>query len=189
MRLPRSLLLLTFAGATGIGACFGDQVSPPTFRNVCEVDADCRDHQVCVKGLCERPCTQATAVEDCPNSGRYAGCINGACASLCELPSEGKKDPCAAPATCWDLGLPGAGGGGGDRIGACVTPCTEDSCPENEVCVQGFCAASCTTDGDCQSGLVCLLGICAPDPGEDPTSTSTSTGGGRRESGPGGTRQ
>lgn len=192
MRFPRSTFLITLVGAAAVGACFGNQVSPSTFRNTCDSDSDCRDDEACIGGLCERPCTQATSADDCPSADGYAACMNGACATLCPLPEGNKKDPCPSPQTCVDLGIDlggfGAGGGADTPMGVCTTQCTAESCPTGEACFEGFCVASCTVDTDCASGLVCLGGLCVPDLGGGSGSTSSTTAGGS-DTGTGGTGQ
>ena len=167
--------------------CFVDRAAPSTFRNTCNDDGECREGQACIRGLCEIPCTQKTSSEDCPFDDGYAACINGACASLCPLPEEGGKDPCPEPQTCVDLGIDLGGGGasffggGGDATptGVCTSPCEGGDCPDGEVCLEGFCVATCTTDADCGTGLVCFSGFCTPDFGD------TDTGGGTGSTGPG----
>ncbi|RMG93674.1 MAG: hypothetical protein D6705_17980 [Deltaproteobacteria bacterium] len=189
--MSRRLLLLGLGLPLAV-ACFVDRAAPSTFRNTCSVDDDCRAGQACIRGLCEVPCTQQTSAEDCPFDDGYAGCINGACASVCPLPEEGEKDPCPAPQTCVDLGIDVGGGGGSffgggssEPTGVCTSPCEGGDCPDGEICLEGFCAATCTTDDECTSGLVCLAGICAPDfggtgstgAGSDTGTSGTATGG------------
>lgn len=131
-----------------------------------------------MSGLCQVPCTMATAQEDCGLSsqgGSYLACINGACASACNL----DNDPCPGAQSCTEL--PGLS----EQLGAglCMETCTPDSCPEGEACAGGFCATECDPADpmSCPEGQFCLVEVCVPgelDPtaGADTTPSSESEG-------------
>jgi hypothetical protein len=168
--------------------CFLDRPRPATFRNDCDADRDCRSGEICLQGLCEVPCTQATASDDCP-SDTYVACLNGACANTCQLDAD---KPCPGAQACLDLGLGGEGsypgGGGSEPVGLCTALCTSDppTCPTGEVCLEGLCAQSCATPEDCGDGLTCVLGVCVPDTGGSGSgATGSGSAGGSSGSGSG----
>lgn len=152
-----TLTLLTALTATG---CYSERLSPSYFRNSCGSDGECGDGEACVSGLCQVPCTMATATEDCSLSGQggsYLACINGVCASACNI----DDDPCPGEQTCNEIPVLT------EQLGAgiCMQECSADSCPDGEICVVGFCATACDpTDANaCPEGEACELGVCLPE--------------------------
>jgi hypothetical protein len=179
-RLALCLLAPVLAG------CYSERLPPPNFRYACGGDGDCNDNERCISGLCQVPCTQANADDDCPTSDGFATCFNGVCVSSCELPAEvcegegenevcerrERRGTCTKPHMCLDLGIELGGGGsffGGVSdvdVGVCGEWCTEGSCPEGEVCVAQLCVATCDPAGPdtCNAafGLTCQNGLCLP---------------------------
>ena len=178
--LPLTLLAaLTAVGPTG---CYSERLPPSYFRNSCGNDGECGDDESCVSGLCQVPCTMATATEDCGLSsqgGAYLACINGACASACSL----DDDPCPGSQSCGEIPILT------EQLGAgiCMEECSADSCPDGEVCVLGFCATACdpADPSTCAEGEICepAAGICLPSDlpetstGDGDTESQTETGG------------
>lgn len=154
--LRGAFAVLAFGLGTAAG-CFLEPEAPPTFRFDCDSDSDCPEEEVCMSGLCQRPCTLATAGDDCPSES-YATCINGACATLCDTSAD--EDPCPEPQSCNSAAL----GGDESDFGLCSQACTADSCPDSETCVEGFCVQLCDVDDpDCAPGSSCVVGVCIPD--------------------------
>lgn len=204
MMVPRTFVaMLALAGGLGTG-CYSELPPPAGYRYACEADGDCNDNEVCRRGVCERPCTQATAAEDCPTTDGYATCFNGACANTCEVGA----DRCPSTHECIDLGLnlggggnPFGGGGSDAVIGICGIECDADAnadiCPQGEVCFAelGTCVVDCSQGQACPTGFDCLFGVCAPSSGDLPpagdddgggsTSGNGSTGGGDGSDGSG----
>lgn len=182
MTAPRSLLL-ALLGSLALGvSCYSEQLPPSTYRFACDADTDCDAGEICRRGLCERPCHQATAQEDCPFEDGYATCFNGACANTCEL-GAGR---CPGDYECIDLGLEAGGGFGGpsEPVGLCgleCDPADDDICPEGEICVDAFglgaCVVDCSAGQDCPSGYFCLFGVCAPEGTEIPMGDTSGSGG------------
>ncbi|MCA9707806.1 MAG: hypothetical protein KDK70_18285 [Myxococcales bacterium] len=174
MTVLRSLLVATSLGsALGLG-CYSEQLPPSNYRYACEADADCNGNEVCRRGLCERPCTQLTASEDCPFEEGYAACFNGVCATTCAVGS----NYCPAVYECIDLGIEAGSsspfGGSSDPVGICGLQCDDaenaDLCPEGEICISGFglgaCVVDCSDGQECPSGYTCFFGLCAPEGSE-----------------------
>lgn len=199
MTATRSLAAaLALGSALGI-SCYSEPLQPSTYRFACEADGDCNSNETCRQGRCERPCTQLTAANDCPQEEGFAACFNGACASTCAVGS----DFCPPNQECIDLGLDLSGsnssfGGGSDApIGICGLKCEtgDDLCPEGEICVASFgsCAVDCSQGQECPDGYSCIFGVCAPEGffptddsgGDTPTSTDdgSSTMGATDDSG------
>ena len=80
------------------------------------------------------------------------------------------------------------GGGSDVAVGVCGEWCTEDSCPEGEVCLENFCVAMCDPAGPdtCSEafGLTCQGGLCLPEL-EDPPPTTAESGSMSSEEGSG----
>jgi hypothetical protein len=176
MRPIFSSVLAVLAGALVGSACYSEREPPPSFRYACDADGDCADGQSCIDGLCETPCTAETFAEVCVRG--EALCLNGVCTSTCDL----AKDTCPSAQTCFDIGIDLSGGGGGflgggssdTEVGVCMRPCSVDSCADAEVCIEGFCVATCTDDTQCASGTVCQAGLCLP---ESSSSSGTDASG------------
>lgn len=167
MRSLVSSVLAILAGALLAPSCYAERQPPPNFRYVCDSDGDCKDGQSCMDGLCETPCTQETLAEDCPNGELL--CLNGVCSSGCDLE---KENACPEPQECADLGIDFGGGGSffssgssDTMIGICMRPCTDTSCGELSVCIEGFCVQTCVDDEACAAGLSCQNSLCLPDAG------------------------
>ncbi len=154
-----------------VSGCFTERLPPPAFRYACGSDVDCGMGDRCISGLCQTPCSQATFAMACDTRSHVA-CFNGACASLCEI-AEGSK--CPSPQTCIDVGLSEVSSETAG-FGVCGTACTGDTCPEGELCLEGFCVQSCDLANplSCPTGLVCTAGFCLPDTGE-PMTTEPGT--------------
>ncbi len=176
MDVPRSLVVALGLGAALVTGCYSEQLPPSTYRYACEGDGDCNRDEICRRGVCERPCTQLTAADDCPFEDGYAACFNGVCASTCEL----ERDYCPASQECLDLGIEGGGGnpfgGSSAAVGICGIQCDADDnadlCPEGETCIPDFgtCAVVCDPAApSCPEGYSCLFGFCAPEGTELPT--------------------
>ncbi len=152
------LPLLLAAFSLSASACYSERLPPPTFRHSCGGDGECGEGESCVSGLCQVPCTLATSLEDCGQPGQgssYFGCLNGVCSSLCDP----GNDICPGEQSC--ATIPGED----ESLGVCIAECTEDSCPDGEICIEGFCAQACdpTDPMSCGDGETCLLGVCVPD--------------------------
>lgn len=176
----RRLIRLALACGVGVSiGCYSERLPPPTYRYACDADEDCDPGEVCLDGLCQIPCTQATFDEDCPSEDFYIACFNGVCSDACTV----GKAQCPAPQSCISLGLDVSGGDGGftagapvdDPIGVCGVECEPGSCPEGEQCLQGFCVAQCESDADCSQGLACVAGLCLPSEIPDTTTGGTGT--------------
>lgn len=157
-------------------ACYSERQPPPSFRYACDADGDCADGQSCIDGLCETPCTVATVADDCVNGELV--CLNGVCSSGCEV----GKNSCPPAQECADLGIDVSGsgsffggGGSGAAVGVCMRPCSDDSCGDLAVCLEGFCVPTCSEQVECSAGLVCTGGLCAPDV-SSPSDTSSESG-------------
>jgi hypothetical protein len=173
-------LALAFAVMASIG-CYAERLAPPAFRFSCDRDADCREPEACIQGLCQIPCTQATFREDCPSVGSYALCFNGVCSNVCTVGA----GHCPEPQECTTFPFDppsGNGGPGGaapppeDPIGICGVACSpgDGTCPEGEQCLQGFCVQTCEFDIECQDGFACIAGLCLPEEIEIPGATGTT---------------
>lgn len=181
----RPILSSLFAVLVGVlvgSACYAERQPPPSFRYTCDGDRDCLEGQSCIDGLCETPCTQENFEEVCVRGEVY--CLNGVCSSTCEIGGSG----CPAAQEC--LGVEGidlSGGGGGGffggggnsdvDLGLCLRRCSEGTCADSDVCVEGVCLRTCLVDIDCQAGFVCTMAVCLPDFGGttsfDPPTTAT----------------
>lgn len=175
MRPILSSVLAVLAGAL-VGSCYAERQPPPSFRYVCDKDGDCRGSQECIDGLCETPCTLLTFEEDCLNGELV--CLNGVCSSGCDV----DKDTCPGAQQCVDLDLDVSGGGGffggGDSdvvVGVCMRPCTNTSCGELHVCIEGFCVQTCVDDEQCPPATSCQQSLCLPDLGLGTDSASGET--------------
>lgn len=131
-------LLLVLGAVVGLAACFGDTQKPAAYRFECDADGDCKDPEKCIEGLCQVPCTFATAEDDC--SAEFVTCVNGTCANLCELDDSAA---CPGAQACIeapiDLGGGGFGGVDTSNLGVCGVECSADSCPDGEFCLEGIC--------------------------------------------------
>lgn len=169
MARPLPLLLAISAGFAVASACYSERQAPPTFRYKCSSNADCSGAEVCLGGLCQVQCTQATFDEVC--TGRnHLFCFNGLCSTGCD-PAD--PEVCPQSQECIDLGIMVqsgnsfiSSGSGPTTIGVCGNSCTETSCPATEVCIEGICVATCDETSECGEGLVCIFGLCVPDTGE-----------------------
>lgn len=188
MTLPRTLVaMLALGSGLGLGlgpSCYSERIPPSNFRYACDADADCGTLEVCRRGLCERPCAQVTAAEDCPSEAGYATCFNGVCANTCEPGAS----LCPLVQECLDFGIdigasPGFGGGPAATVGICGIACNADEnadlCPEGEICLleAGVCAVDCSTGQACPEGNVCFFGVCLPEDFELPSDDSGDSGG------------
>ncbi|NUP04704.1 MAG: hypothetical protein HOW73_01445, partial [Polyangiaceae bacterium] len=122
--------------------------------------ANCADIPECVcKGQngCQPPCFGATCSAPlvCTNIGEHAG-------------------ECVVD-NCFNLGCPNCGEVCTDLAECIQNPCTDDSCPPNEVCkpsddfLSFSCVPSCA-NVDCKDGTICQDGVCVPscDPACEP---------------------
>jgi hypothetical protein len=169
MARPLPVLFAVLAGFAVASACYSERQAPPTFRYSCDADSDCNPEERCIGGLCQVPCTQLNASEVCVGQNHLT-CFNGVCSTGCD-PTD--KSPCPDSQECLDLGLTVSGGGlfgGGSEmmIGICGNVCTDDSCPENESCVelmpgQGVCLATCASEAECPPETVCFMTVCVPE--------------------------
>ncbi len=176
-------LFAVLAGALVGSACYAERQPPPSYRYACDGDRDCLEGQSCDDGLCETPCTQKNFAEVCVR-GEVA-CVNDVCSSTCEVGG----NSCPGQQECRDLGIeaPQGGGGflggGGSDVptGICLRTCSEGTCADSDVCIEGVCLRTCLQDIDCQAGFVCELAVCLPDFGGstsfDPPGTATDTTG------------
>ena len=165
MARPLPLLLAISAGFAVASACYSERQAPPAFRYKCNSNADCFDNEVCLDGLCQVQCTQATFSEVC-TADNHLYCLNGVCSTGCDPTDE--ESVCPQSQECIDLGLQVSvggfiGGGGSESVGLCGTRCTDTSCPEAEVCIEGLCVATCENSSECGANLVCLFGLCVPE--------------------------
>jgi hypothetical protein len=130
----------------------------------CDADADCGEGGACI-----------------PEEGRDGptGFQGGYCISLgCS-----QNTPCPAGAGCYEIGnnetacLASCSGNDDcrpgyacDPVGACLPSCTDDSCPEGQVCGdEGICREPPCTPQSCGAGTVCGAdGYCQIDLGEVP---------------------
>lgn len=145
-------------GLAGLGACFIESPQPSSFRYSCEAVDECEDGQDCANGLCQDPCGGADDPA-CPSDAPV--CINGYCSSIC--PTD--QDVCPDPQECLSLAAPGEE----VESGICAVPCDPDTapCADGELCLEGYCAATCMSDADCVGGSCALElgGICIPEIG------------------------
>lgn len=201
VRAPVALALgLSLVSSSG---CYSERPPPPNFRYTCESPDDCSEFEDCIRGLCQVPCTQQNAQEQCTDRG-FLACVNGTCTSTCGVGVDGS---CPGTLECIevDLGFNGGGGGGGfggfggggggdEPLGVCATPCTADNgvCPEGQFCFEGIdgvdtsglplnvCVALCTTGTDCGPGFDCFMNFCVPEgtdiPGFGDTDESGTAG-------------
>lgn len=188
MRHVFSLSLALVVGVASASACYSDRQAPPSFRYTCDDDGDCHTGQSCRAGLCETPCTPDTFDEVCTDDSHLV-CLNGVCSSGCEV----GKTTCPAAQECLDLGVNLSSGGsfisGGStaKVGVCgrrCDPANAASCPNGDVCVEGFCLTPCTDATECSAGFTCQLGLCLPDTGTgDSGSSDGSSSGGESSDG------
>lgn len=150
----RALLVLGFFGSFGspfISACFIESPKPSTFRFACESDDECADSEECSDGLCQQACGGEDDL-DCPDTAPV--CFNGHCSSVC--PTD--EDVCPSPQACLTFADPEATEE--PTSGVCAVACNDaHPCAEGELCFEGICLATCTTDEDCGGGT-CLSGVC-----------------------------
>ena len=183
LRVVASSAGLAVVFGIGLAAgCYSERATPPTYRYPCSSSDQCPEDESCIDGLCQIPCTTATFEDDCPQNGSYLACFNGVCAGGCDV----AQTRCPGDLECIDLGLDVSGGGfiggGSDAtIGVCGRMCEPGttSCPDGEVCLQGFCVVTCDPDAVedlCPSGFACTLGVCIP-PGFGPETASGSDAG------------
>lgn len=159
-RLSLVVSFVGFVAAAAVGACFIESPQPSTFRFACEVDEDCGDPlQTCTDGLCQQACGDADA-PDCPEGAPV--CFNGHCSSVCPV----AEDVCPDPQTCItfdedpdDDELP--------ESGICGVVCDDQDhpCVEGQVCIEGACLSTCTTDEECGQGETCVAPVCVPSGG------------------------
>jgi len=187
MARPLPLLLAISAGFAVASACYSERPAPPAFRYKCNSNADCFDNEVCLDGLCQVQCTQATFSEVCTGDN-HLYCFNGLCSTGCDPTDE--DSVCPQSQECIDLGLQVSvggfiGSGGSESVGLCGNLCTPTSCPETEICIEGICVATCEDSSDCGANLVCLFGLCVPE-GAGTTDDGTDTGAADTTAGTGG---
>jgi hypothetical protein len=152
-----SALIATFALAAA--ACFIEPSPAGSFRYQCASNDECSDGDSCISGLCQRPCTFATASEDCPFDDGYATCFNGACASTCDT----ADDTCPSPLSCQTFEVPDGVdlsefgiSGFEEGVGVCGARCTDDAdCPDVESCFEGICV-------DLSGGVTGTSGMTGP---------------------------
>ena len=177
LRIASSCLVAALVFA---GGCFSERLAPPTFRHTCANEDECADGEACMSGLCQVPCTVASAAMDCPSQPQgYVGCINGACANACEFGSS-----CPGEQSCNELpGLTEL-----LEAGVCAELCEPGDCADEEVCVAGFCVGRCdpTDPTSCAAGSVCFENVCVPEElvdtmqpetTADPSETDSASGG------------
>lgn len=155
LALPRLLAgLALILGAATASSCFTEQLTPPNFRFSCDAESDCSGAESCIGGLCQVPCSIVSPeLAACEGP---AECVNGVCVDRCNT----EEANCPGHLMCADLRRLGIDVGDAP-LGICVATCTQDSCPEAEVCTPiGFCAVACTQDS-CPETEVCTpIGVC-----------------------------
>jgi len=141
--------------------------------NVCQYSSECAQGDVCADGECLTDCSKgqtcpsgtactkgvcipnagSQCTSDAQCSGSTPKCEDGSCVAQC--------DPNAQPDTC--------GAGYYCNAGACVVDtrpkpdCGNNAqCAANQVCLDGFCRYSCSTDLDCEH-IDTRIGFCAAD--------------------------
>jgi hypothetical protein len=185
-----SLCLALLGGALAAAACYTEKPAPPGYRYLCNSDGDCRPNETCINELCQVPCTQATAKDDCTGSDHLL-CFNGVCTSGCNVDNEN----CPHSQECLDLedlGIMLEQGGSSffstpsGPTGLCANFCDPEdpkACPTGELCLAGFCVATCEDSSTCTTELVCQDGFCLP---PIPDTTGVDTFAGSSDSGSGG---
>src|SRR5690606_19130179 len=114
------LAFACLAAAGSSGSCYAERPTPPFHRFSCSTSEDCNDNEQCIRGLCQVPCTTRTMEENC-RGGAFVACLNGTCASVCEL----DESACPGTQSCIDLGLSIDGGNtltsasGSSEVGLC----------------------------------------------------------------------
>ncbi|MFV8749488.1 hypothetical protein ACNOYE_02930 [Nannocystaceae bacterium ST9] len=151
-RLHLLVSLIGFAGAFGVGACFIESPKPSTFRFACETSDECDETQVCTDGLCQQACG---GPDDAKCSDTEI-CFNGYCSSVCPV----AEDVCPEPQTCVTFADPSSDEP--PTSGLCAVLCDEQDhpCAEGDVCVEGVCLSTCTSDDDCDAGASCIANVC-----------------------------
>jgi hypothetical protein len=147
-----------FPGGGGGPAGAGEVGGP------CAADEDCGANGSCI------PASDA----DGPTGFADGYCIQLGCSDA---------SPCPAGSTCYDIGsdrtacLADCSGNADcrdgyacDPVGACLPACTDDSCPEGEICGDaGLCREPPCTPNSCPEGTLCGDdGYCQLDVGEPP---------------------
>jgi hypothetical protein len=158
-------------GEQCVGSGAWAQCTAPS--NVCKYSSECAQGEVCANGECLADCSQgqtcatgttcqkgvcvpdagSQCTSDAQCSGSTPKCENGSCVAAC--------DPNATPDTC--------GAGFYCDNGACVVDTRPQpncgsaaQCLSNQVCLDGFCRYSCSTDTDCKL-IDARIGYCAAD--------------------------
>ena len=152
---------------TNPGIGYTNIIGPPE-QDICEVDSDCPDCEVCVEGDCvPKPCTDNN---DC---GEGCICVDGECKSGPTVQVCTDDADCPPGLICVDgecLSAPCKGDNDCPPGMICVdgecknAPCKNDAdCPPGTVCVDGKCVGvACRSDKDCPPGTVCIDGRCVP---------------------------
>lgn len=116
----------------------------------CQTTNQCSSWEMCVFGICQRKCT---SVNQCP-SVTLPACQGGVCITP-NLP----QGSCNADSECLPRQYCS-----GNRCITCKAPpdCTKDAdCKTGEICKNGQCGVTCTSDASCRGGFqICSQGFC-----------------------------